>query len=130
MRRQRGYSLIELMAAVAILALIITTTLAAFMYRERRMKQAGNLIRVYQCLANEAEYVRRLPYDAITGPASLGRCDEILAPLAPFKAEMEVVPVGLDRKNVTLVIRWQEAKRDKEAKLGLIRTNTGGQNLW
>ena len=129
MRRQRGYSLIELMVALAILAIIITTTLAAFMYRDRRMKQAGNLIRVYQCLANEAEYVRRLPFGAVDS-ATFGTDTKVLAPLAPFTAEIEVVPAGTHRKNVTLVIRWQEAKRDKEAKLGLIRTNTGGQNLW
>jgi prepilin-type N-terminal cleavage/methylation domain-containing protein len=129
MRRQRGYSLIELMVALAILAIIITTTLAAFMYRERRMTQASNLIRAYQCLANEAEYVRRLPFDAVRS-ASFGTDTKVLAPLAPLSAEIEVVEAGADRKNVTLVIRWQEAKRDKEAKLGLIRTRTGGQNLW
>jgi len=129
MRRRRGYSLIELMVAMAILAIIITTTLAAFMYRERRMKQAGNLIRAYQCLANEAEYVRRLPFDDVRS-ASFGTDTTVLAPLAPSFAGIEVVEAGTDRKNVTLVIRWQEARRDKEAKLGLIRTKTGGQNLW
>lgn len=129
MRRERGFSLIELMAAFAILALVITVTLMAFMERGRRMKQATDLIRAYQCLATEAEYVRRLPYDAVR-PAKFRSNTEVLAPLEDFSTDIFVVPVGLHRKDVTLLIRWRQGKFDKEARLGLIRTDTGGQNLW
>lgn len=127
MRRQRGYSLIELMAAFAILSLVITITLMAFMERGRRLKQASDLIRVYQCLANEAELVRRLPYKEVRD-AKFASDTSLLAPLGSFEAEIEVVPAPPHRKRVTLHILWQQGK--KEAKLGLIRTDTGGQNLW
>jgi prepilin-type N-terminal cleavage/methylation domain-containing protein len=131
MRTQRGYSLIELMAAILILTIVITITLMAFMERARRMKQASDLMRAYQCLANEAEYVRRLQYAGVNSAMAFHTDTAILAPLGPFtRAEMEVVPVGTHRKDVTLVIRWRQGSHDKEAKLGLIRTNTGGQNLW
>lgn len=129
MRSQRGYSLIELMAAFAILALVITITLMAFMERGRRMKQAGDLIRAYQCLANEAEYVRRLPFKDVRS-AKFGTDTDVLQPLGPFTADIEVSKAGAHRKDVMLVIRWRQGKSDKEAKLGLIRTDTGGQNLW
>ena len=128
MRTQRGYSLIELMVAFAILSLVITITLMAFMERGRRMKQATDLIRAYQCLANEAEIVRRLPFGAVRGADEFASDTRVLAPLGPSDREIEVVETSLDRKDVTLVIRWQMGKR--EAKLGLVRTKTGGGNLW
>jgi prepilin-type N-terminal cleavage/methylation domain-containing protein len=130
MRTQRGYSLIEIMVAFAILLLVLTITMAAFLERNRRMKQANELIRAYQSLSNEAERVRRLPF-ADVQPANAFANTEILAPLGPScETRVEVELKNPQRKDVTLIVRWDDGSGNREAKLGLVRTDTGGTNLW
>ena len=128
MRGQRGFSLIEVLVAFAILALIITMSLAAFLERNRRLQDASELIRAYQCLANEAEVWRRVPFDAVRPAAGFTSDTMVLLPLDSPTTEVEVVTANPSRKDVTLIVRWRDGKR--EAKLGLVRVDTGGTNLW
>ena len=62
MERQRGFSLIEVLAALLVLAIVITTTMAMFVERQKRMQAANETILAYQAIANEIEYRRRVPY--------------------------------------------------------------------
>src|SRR5687768_13674572 len=68
MRRQEGFSLAELLMALLILTIVITTSMVAFLERNRRQQQAREIIAVYQALANEAEYWRRLPFKELGEP--------------------------------------------------------------
>jgi prepilin-type N-terminal cleavage/methylation domain-containing protein len=128
MHRSRGFSLAETLVALAILAIVITTTIAMFAERTRRLREANETLLAFQALSNEAEFWRREPF------AQIDKADNqtfksdllILAPMTPYTTEVKVDSPRSDVRNVTLTIRW--AKR--EAHLGIARVDTGGSGLW
>ena len=129
MREERGFSLIEVLAAMLILTLVITMSLAAFVERNRRLRQASEIVLAYQALANEAEYRRRIDFAALDSASVAFISDTaLLAPLAPYGATVSVERTSSHVKNVTMTVRWMNGAR--EAKLGLVRVDTGGTNLW
>lgn len=133
MRDQRGFSLVEILVAFMILTIVITTSLAAFLERNRRLQQASEIILAYQALANEAEYRRRIDYLSLDpasptwSPEFLSAVD-ILKPLEPFGTIVSVKEVQPGVKRVLMTIRWKNGER--QAKLELLRVHTGGSNLW
>lgn len=128
-RAQRGFTLLEVLVAFAILMFVVMMSLAAFLERNRRLQQAREIILAYQALSNEAEYRRRMPFQGLeTEPASFVSDTAILQPLTPYTATVSVEPGTEAVKHVTMTIRWREGAG--EAKLGLVRVDTGGSNLW
>jgi Tfp pilus assembly protein PilV len=119
----------EVLVALAILAIVITTTIAMFAERTKRMRQASETILAWQALSNEAELWRRTSFAGIDVPANqIFKSDPmILAPLAPFTTAVKVDAPRADVRNVTLTIRWGA---DREAHLAVARVNTGGSGLW
>lgn len=113
-----------------ILTLVITMSLAAFVERNRRLQQASEIILAYQALANEAEYRRRIDFGTLQdAPAEFVSDTAILAPLAPFATIVSVTETKPGMvKNVLMTIRWRNGER--QARLELVRVNTGGTNLW
>jgi prepilin-type N-terminal cleavage/methylation domain-containing protein len=127
--RERGFSLAELLMALLILTLVITMSMAAFIERNRRQAQAREIILVYQALANESEYWRRIDFDALDEPKPKFWTETtLLNPIGPHAAIVAVTKKGAFRRDVTLTIRWAGGKR--EARLGIVRVNTGGSSLW
>jgi prepilin-type N-terminal cleavage/methylation domain-containing protein len=127
--RQRGFSLIEVLAALLILGLVITTTLAVFIERTRRLRQAAETLLAYQALANETEVRRRLNFAALDASSPTFLSDTtILAPLAPFTTSVAITQTSPELKNVVMSIQWSGGKR--VAKLSIVRADTGGTNLW
>jgi len=127
MYRQRGFTLVEVLVALLILALVMTTTLAVFLERNRRLQQANEMILAYQALANETEIQRRTDFTSLnSGPFSSDTA--ILAPLSPFVATVTVADISPDTKDVMLTVTWKGGLR--KASLELSRVNTGGSNLW
>jgi prepilin-type N-terminal cleavage/methylation domain-containing protein len=126
--RTRGFSLAETLVALAILAIVITTTIAMFAERARRLREANETILAFQALSNEAEYWRRQSFAQIDNPDNQTfKSDlDILKPLMPYTTAVKVDSPRLDVRNVTLTIHW--AKR--EAHLGIARADTGGSGLW
>src|SRR5690348_10537603 len=128
MRRQRGFSLVEILVAFMILSIVMTISLAAFVERSRRLQQASEIILAYQALANEAEYRRRMDYASLEAQSPEFVSDvAVLDPLKPFATIVAVKQVQPGIKSVLMTIRWNEGQR--QAKLELLRVDTGGSNL-
>ncbi len=126
---RRGFSLVEVLVALLILAIVITTTIAMFGERQRRLRQAHETTLAYQALANEAELWRRVDFKNLDTQALTFQSDTtILAPMAPYAASVKIDTPRADVRNITLTIRWDSARRT--ATLALARADTGGSNLW
>lgn len=127
--RQRGFTLIELLVALLILTLVILTSLAVFVERNKRLRQASEYVLAYQALANEAEYQRRIPYGNLQPSTAFASTTEydILQPLPGHAEQITVRQTRPGVKNVLMTVRWSPGRT---AQLELIRVDTGGTNLW
>jgi prepilin-type N-terminal cleavage/methylation domain-containing protein len=129
MRKSRGFSLVEVLVGLLILTIVITTTISMFAERQRRLHEANETIMAYQVLSNEAEIWRRIDFAQLDSQQPVFQSDTaILAPLAPYSATVRIDAVNATRKNVTMSIRWANAKR--VARLSIVRVDTGGSTLW
>ncbi|HEX8152383.1 MAG TPA: type II secretion system protein [Thermoanaerobaculia bacterium] len=134
MRRQRGFSLIEVLAGILILTIVVTTSLVAFTARKKRLQQAHETILVWQALANEAEHQRRRSFQSLVpdGPPETFHEEpvDILEPLSPYATIVTVTSVSPFLKHVTMTVRWGGGK--KSARLIVVRADTGvpGCELW
>jgi prepilin-type N-terminal cleavage/methylation domain-containing protein len=127
--RRRGFSLVEVLVALLVLAIVITTTIAMFGERQKRLRQAHETTLAYQVLANEAELWRRIDFKSIdTQPLQFQSDTSLLAPMAPYVATVKIDTPRTDVRNITLTIRWDTAQH--AATLALARADTGGSNLW
>ena len=128
MSRQRGFSLVELLFALVVLTIVITTSLAIFVERTNRSRQASELILAYQVLSNETEVKRRVAYGSLdTLPDDFETETTLLQPLHPFTTEVDVSLLRPGIKKVKMTIRW---RADQSASVSLLRSHTGGTNLW
>lgn len=132
MRDERGFSLVEIMAALLILTFVITTALYAILERNKRLQQASEIVLAYQALANEAEFRRRVPFGELEVESVFFHPSnrEVLVPLAPDEASVTVDVVKPGVKKVTMTVLWHG--REREARLSIIRvqTNTDGEALF
>ena len=131
MRNERGFSLVEVLVALLILAVVITTTIAMFAERQKRIRQATETMLAYQALANEVEWWRRVDLNIVDDPNQQHFQQDstaLLAPLAPYVTSVKVDKTNDDVRQVTFTIRWDNARR--EAKLSSARVNTGANPLW
>lgn len=133
MRRERGFTLIEVLAALLVLTFVITMTMWAFLERNRRLQQANEIMLAYQALANESEHWRRVPFNALNPTTPTTKFEmptDVLEPLQPYKTEVSVQLAKPGVKNVTLTVRWKNDER--EARLGIVRveTHATGDRFW
>ena len=127
--RNRGFSLVELLVALLVLTVVITTTIYMFTQRAQHLREANETILAYQALANEAEIWRRVPFSSLDASGTSFLSDTtILTPLAPYTAVVKIEKARPDVMKVTLTIQWQSGR--KSAHLALLRADTGGTNLW
>jgi prepilin-type N-terminal cleavage/methylation domain-containing protein len=134
MRAQRGFSLVEVLAALLVLTIVVTTTLGMFVERRKHMKNANETILAYQGLANEVEVWRHFRFDEletrVTDATGFYADMTILQPLRPYKTLVEIKKTNANTANIHLTITWGDAKTSRSASLDVVRCNTGGSNLW
>jgi hypothetical protein len=117
------------LVALLVLAIVITTTIAMFGERTKRLRQAHETVLAYQVLSNEAELWRRVDFHSIdTLPRQFRSDTSLLAPMAPYVATVKIDTPRTDVRNITLTIRWDSTQHS--ATLALARADTGGSNLW
>lgn len=131
MQRQRGFSLAEVLVALLVLTLVITTTLAVFLERNRRLRQASETMMAYQVLSNEVEVRRRLDFNdpELVQPGFITDLT-LLKPLQPYVAKVTAStdPSKPGVRTISMLITWQNGKH--RAALDFMRADTGGTNLW
>jgi prepilin-type N-terminal cleavage/methylation domain-containing protein len=125
----RGFTLVEVLVGLLILTLIVTTSLAVFYDHTRRVRQAEEVVMVWQAISNEAEILRFRPWQALQ-PGKSHPFDgdlSILARLRDVTTSVEVDQEEPHVRTVSLTVEWGDGKR---AEATIVRTDTGGGNLW
>lgn len=130
MLRERGFSLIETLVGLLILAFVLTTSLAVFTERQKRLRQADEYIVVYQALANEAEASRVIPFASLTPGSSSFRSDTtILDELRDVKTSVTVSNWKSGARMVEMTVEWNEGTRTES--MSIVRVNMGhGGSFW
>lgn len=129
MRSAKGFTLVEVLIALLILTLVVTTSLAFFYDRRLRLLRAEETIVAYQTLANEAEVQRRAPIASLAAGTHPFIADHpLLTRLPDQRTSIEVMDQGAGIRKVLLTIQWRQQKRI--AQMTIIRVVTNGDNLW
>jgi prepilin-type N-terminal cleavage/methylation domain-containing protein len=129
-REQRGFSLIETLVGLLILAFVLTTSLTVFGERQRRLRSADELIVVYQALANEAEVSRVIPFPSLSPGTTSFRSDtSILAGLVGVTTSVTVKPWRRGARLVEMTVEWNDGARSET--MSIVRADmTPGGSFW
>jgi len=128
--RERGFTLVETLAALLIISFILLTSLLVFTQRQKRLRDADETILVWQALANEAEYVRMSPYTSIV-PGSTREFEEgggLLASLDRPRTSVEAFDWKPGVRRVVLSVSWSGGA--KQASLTVVRSAIPGGRFW
>jgi type II secretory pathway pseudopilin PulG len=133
MQRQRGISMAELLVALLILVIVITTTIAMFAERQTRLREASETILAWQVLANEAEIWRRIDFAQLDAAGNTFRSDTTLIRRFPEVAyDVSIEKPRSDVRKITFNIHWKQDQGpgQRSAALSILRADTGGSGLW
>jgi Tfp pilus assembly protein PilV len=125
----------ELLAALLILGIVITTTIAMFAERQARLRDASETILAWQALSNEAEIWRRIDFASLDTATKSFRSDVAITQRLPdVSYDVAVTTPRTDVRQVTFTITWNRAQRAgakrRSAELSILRADTGGSGLW
>lgn len=133
---QAGFALLEVLIALGILALIITTALAIFIDRQNRLLMASESVVASQGLANEAELRRRVAFTSFR----LGAVEPFLTvekkepsdvliveSLPSYRHEVLATEVAPGVIAVRMTLFWGSGSPQRSQSLTILRT---GARLW
>lgn len=129
-RADRGFTLIEVLIALLILSIVITTSLAVLYDRHRRVREAGETMLAWQALSNEALARRHQTIGSLVVDEAEPFLSDtsLLEPLGPSASTVLVTKETADVYRLDLRISWKEGTRS--ASIEVFRTDTGGGALW
>ncbi len=128
--RERGFTLIETLAGLLILAFVLTTSLLIFTQRQKRMREADEMIVAWQALSNEAEFVRLVPFGSLSTGSShpFEAGSTLVSSLDRATTSVEVADWKPGVKQVVLTVKWNGGAR--RAILTVVRSATPGGQFW
>lgn len=128
--RERGFTLIETLAGLLILAFVLTTSLLVFTQRQQRLREADEMIVAWQALSNEAEFVRLESYGSLTTGSSrpFEASSSLVSTLDRASTAVSVVDWKPGVKRVVLTVTWNGGAR--RASLSVVRSATPGGQFW
>lgn len=126
-RESRGFTLVESLVALLILSLVLTTSLAIFYDRHRRLRAAEETVLAWQALANEAETMRHVEFATLRDANAFTTSAALLEQLEGVASTVTIEETKPGTKLVRLRVEWRE---NRAAHVTVIRTNTGGGPLW
>ncbi|MCM2314961.1 MAG: type II secretion system GspH family protein [Thermoanaerobaculia bacterium] len=128
--RERGFTLIETLAGLLILAFVLTTSLLIFTQRQQRLREADEMIVAWQALSNEAEFVRLSSYGTLEAGSSrpFETGSPLLSTLDRATTAVSVADWKPGLKRVVLTVTWNDGAR--HATLTVIRSATPGGQFW
>lgn len=127
MRGSRGFTLVESLVALLILSLVITTSLAIFYDRYRRLRAAEETVLAWQALANEAEAMRHIEFATLRDANAFTTSAALLEQLEGVASTVTIEETKPGTKLVRLRVEWRGIRT---AHVTVIRTSTGGGPLW
>jgi hypothetical protein len=120
-RRESGYSLVEVLAAIVILTVAIIPMVAMFDAAFRAMSTSGDYDVARACAGQKLEQARSLPYETLSGlpdgtcePSGLGY--EIHEEFV--NTELRAVEGDQGLTKVTVTVRWDDG--DSYATTGVV----------
>jgi prepilin-type N-terminal cleavage/methylation domain-containing protein len=126
-RGSRGFTLIESLVALMILSLVITTSLAIFYDRHRRLRAAEETVFAWQAIANEAETLRHVEFATLRDAPAFTTSAALLEQLDGVTSTITVEESKPGTKLVRVRVEW---RGNRKAEVTVVRTSTGGGPLW
>lgn len=126
----RGFTLVEMLVAILILTIVITTSLGILFDRRKRLQDATEMALAWQTIANEAEARRHQSIAALHPGLETSFLTDLslLASLENPQARVSVVAEAAGVRRLDLRVEWKGGSRI--ARASVYRTHTGGSALW
>ncbi|MBI5149865.1 MAG: prepilin-type N-terminal cleavage/methylation domain-containing protein [Candidatus Omnitrophica bacterium] len=110
-RSRRGFTLVEVLIAVGLLAIVIVGLLQLFVYCSRLAEDAGNTTLAINEAQNKMEEIRNHDFDAITADYASGGTPGNTFTLTSLNGTgaITISPVGGDPQllQMQIVVNWQ-----------------------
>lgn len=128
--KSRGFTLIELIISVGVIAIAIVGLYVVFVYGTKMNIQAKNLALGYQIANKELEEVRNTPYSELTDQnqgSFISDSSEELSHLHNAEGYLTITNYQNDPriKEIIVEVRWNEDRKTKSVVLTTLATQGG-----
>lgn len=124
-RKNRGFSLVEVLLTIMILAVALTALLSIFIYGLHLLSRMNQVAFATQCVQEEAEVIRTMAYDDILNLGTSFTHDN----LSLLENSQGILTLedseGADIKKLTVSVTWTYRGRDLRKDIATFITREG-----